>query len=693
MINTIGLPNEIQGTYVIERAIGEGGGGIVYLATHTRLQKKVVLKKIRGEIVDFVNCRTEVDVLKNLRHSYLPQVIDFIESSDGIFTVMDYIDGESLQSMLDRGVKLDEKRVQKYAAQLCEAVQYLHSQNPPIIHGDIKPDNVMITRNDDICLIDFNVSGFLNGENLQMMGYTPGYASPEQVKAVTESMEAASSPADSEETVLLGSVPKPNISRHRGGTEIGTQSDIYSIGATIYALVGGNVNNLGGRKIDFLGKVSDGMRIIVAKAVEKTPSKRYKTAGDMLNAINYVQKMDKEYRRLISKQHIKTFLYCLVLAAGIVLIVWGSRRMDKEREDKYESYVAEMLSASEKEPDDMEKLFDKATEIHADRLEPYYYMSYYLYEHGKKDDLAKLIEDIELKKPAGDREMYSKAWYLMADSLFEQDNYDAAMDYYRASIDNDPENASLYRDYAVSLIYGGRLREAGKVLEDAIGKGMTEADIYMVKGELARIQGDYSSASDYFEKVVGATDDEHLKLRAYLGFSKSCLALGDLKSLKQAVKTLENAAKELSMNNRLLIYEDLGATYIKLGDLKDNKEYLEKAAKTYKTIVEMGWANKVTYSNIIVLDQRTKNFEDAKEWAEKMCDRYPDEYISYMRRALVEVEIQNGLKEKQRDFSDFVKFYDKAEQLYKEASNFGSDSEMLLLENTYTQLAAGHWLN
>ena len=149
------FPEEMEQTYEIEKSIGEGGGGVVYLGYHKRLKKKVVLKKIKGNVSDFVNSRTEVDALKNLKHSFLPQVIDFIESPEGIYTVMDYVEGESLQQKIDRGYTFSEKEVRRYAEQLCEAVEYLHSQTPPLIHGDIKPDNIMITKEGNVCLIDF----------------------------------------------------------------------------------------------------------------------------------------------------------------------------------------------------------------------------------------------------------------------------------------------------------------------------------------------------------------------------------------------------------------------------------------------------------------------------------------------------------------------------------------------------------
>lgn len=176
-------PSDLTNTYEIYEEIGAGGGGTVYRAVHKRLQKTVVLKKLKGSVVNIMDCRTEVDILKNLRHSYLPQVLDFIESFEGIYTVMDFIPGKSLQKMLDEGHAFSEREVLKYTRQLCEALQYLHSQNPPIIHGDIKPDNIMITPEGNVCLIDFNISGVLEDKAATTFGYTPGFSAPEQAEA------------------------------------------------------------------------------------------------------------------------------------------------------------------------------------------------------------------------------------------------------------------------------------------------------------------------------------------------------------------------------------------------------------------------------------------------------------------------------------------------------------------------------
>ena len=90
---------ELYATYEIYNLIGSGGGGRVYRALHKRLEKEVVLKEITLTGISMEQCQNEMRILKNLRHSYLPQVIDFMETENGIYTIMDYIPGKSLQVM------------------------------------------------------------------------------------------------------------------------------------------------------------------------------------------------------------------------------------------------------------------------------------------------------------------------------------------------------------------------------------------------------------------------------------------------------------------------------------------------------------------------------------------------------------------------------------------------------------------
>lgn len=171
----------IAGLYEIEKEIGAGGGGIVYLGNHIRLRKKVVLKADKRSLsVNEKSLRREVDFLKGLNQSYIPQVYDYVQENGVVYTVMDYIEGESLDKILERQERPTQPQVIKWSCQLLEALTYLHNQKPHgILHGDIKPANIMLRTNGDICLIDFNIALALGEDGAVKVGYSRGYASPE----------------------------------------------------------------------------------------------------------------------------------------------------------------------------------------------------------------------------------------------------------------------------------------------------------------------------------------------------------------------------------------------------------------------------------------------------------------------------------------------------------------------------------
>lgn len=171
----------IESTYEIDHEIGSGGGGIVYLAKHLRLDKYVALKADKRELhKGHEELRREVDILKNLSHTYIPQVYDFIQEDGVVYTVEDYIPGKSLDKYLKEGKRFSQAQIITWACQLLEALSYLHSRPPyGILHGDLKPANVMLRADGNICLIDYNIALFLGEEGAVQVGSSIGYASPE----------------------------------------------------------------------------------------------------------------------------------------------------------------------------------------------------------------------------------------------------------------------------------------------------------------------------------------------------------------------------------------------------------------------------------------------------------------------------------------------------------------------------------
>lgn len=173
----------IGSTYRIIEKIGHGGGGEVYLAEHLRLKNQVVLKADKRSLSTNPEIlRREVDVLKHLNHTYIPQVLDYFLEDGKVWTVMSYVEGESLNKPLRRGERFSQPQVIRWSVQILQALQYLHAPThgtPPkgFVHSDIKPANIMKRPNGDVCLIDFNIALAIGEKNV--VGRSAGYASPE----------------------------------------------------------------------------------------------------------------------------------------------------------------------------------------------------------------------------------------------------------------------------------------------------------------------------------------------------------------------------------------------------------------------------------------------------------------------------------------------------------------------------------
>lgn len=201
----------LQQRYRIDKKIGQGGMGAVYVATDERFGSTVAIKETLCMDDNFRKAiEREARLLNSLKHSALPRVSDHFEESDGLFLVMEYIPGDDVGSMLDPDKQaFTVEQVQKWADQLLDALDYLHNQEMPVIHRDIKPQNLKVTPRGDIILLDFGLAkgnptdaGHATAAK-SIFGYSRNYASLEQIQ----------------------------------GTGTDPRSDLYSLAATLYHLL------------------------------------------------------------------------------------------------------------------------------------------------------------------------------------------------------------------------------------------------------------------------------------------------------------------------------------------------------------------------------------------------------------------------------------------------------------------------
>ncbi|MFN2411902.1 MAG: protein kinase, partial [Pyrinomonadaceae bacterium] len=205
----------IQNRYLVVHLIGKGGMGEVYLAVDQRLGSAVALKRtfFAGDETLGNAFEREAKTLARMRHPVLPKVSDHFSENEEQYLVMEHIAGDDLSKRLEMAKKpFPASWVLFWADQLLDALSYLHSNEPPIIHRDIKPQNLKLTDENHVILLDFGLSKTSTGQTHltpttgstgSVVGYTPHYAPMEQIRGI--------------------------------GTS--ARSDLYSLSATLYQLL------------------------------------------------------------------------------------------------------------------------------------------------------------------------------------------------------------------------------------------------------------------------------------------------------------------------------------------------------------------------------------------------------------------------------------------------------------------------
>ncbi len=256
----------LRGRYRIQGTLGKGGMGAVYTAMDESLGVYVAVKENLLEDEDAIEqFRREATILAGLRHPNLPRVTDhFVVEGQGQYLVMDFIEGEDLKMRLQRLGALPEKEVVLIGIAISDALNYLHSLTPPVLHRDIKPGNIRVTPNGQVYLVDFGLAKQVEGGQMTATGargLTPGYSPPEQY----------------------------------GTARTDARSDIFSLGATLYtALTGyppedGLAVAINQTKLtpvrDRNPKVTEEFAQVIEKALNAKSEDRYQTGAELKRAL------------------------------------------------------------------------------------------------------------------------------------------------------------------------------------------------------------------------------------------------------------------------------------------------------------------------------------------------------------------------------------------------------------------------
>lgn len=255
----------LRNRYKIIEQLGAGGMGEVYLAEDQVLDNKVAVKANHNlnanSAAQFIR---EARLLASLKQPNLPRVIDYFNEGDTQYLVMDYIPGENLHELVEKKTKFTLAQIESWAVQLGNAVTYLHMQNPPIFHRDIKPTNIKLMPNGEVVLVDFGIAKVGDPSQETLSGawaFTPGFAPPEQVS----------------------------------GLRTGPQSDQFSLAATLYYVYAGKPpadaarRMIGEEELVSLKTFVPGIPTHVSDAIDKALSikqdARFTTVADFIAAM------------------------------------------------------------------------------------------------------------------------------------------------------------------------------------------------------------------------------------------------------------------------------------------------------------------------------------------------------------------------------------------------------------------------
>ena len=675
------------------RPLGEGGMGTLYRAHKDSLDVDVVIKRVKQKFKGRMDERAEANILKTLKHKYLPRIYDVIESPSGyVYTIMDMIPGENMQNYVKTHGPVSQKLAYRWACQLCEVIAYLHSQVPPILHCDIKPSNIMITPNEDICVIDFNTS-LVFSKGVLAIGATPGYAAPEQYTrpgASPDTIETVPleetmplrgykdafayqnvrSNKDSSGRGVSNSVTAAQATNAGGYGTISKRTDVYGIGATLYYAITGqqpghslkDVRPITSYKLKF----SRSFLLIIARAMMKRQEERFCDAQEMLRALQDIHAIDGRYKKVVHSQRVVAAVSLVLAVSGTLAILFGVQRIGVERYAAYDALVRKgRTAADEMRFDEAEQDLQQAIAIYDDQLEAYVEQAVLLYRQGKYQECIDAVETTQSRElKYYSRQSVANLYNVAAEAYYELESYESAATMYQKAIGYSPDILSYYQGEATALIQLGDYSGADEVLAE-MAKAVPDAEqsgaYQVVQSELLRKQGDLPDALDAARKAIGSADGNDQLARAYRLAASICEDIGD-SMLSEEINLLNQGIEQLPDGYYNALAGQLASAYIRQAEATGNPGYQKDALRTYQQLEKNGNTTLEVRLNIAMLQYQLHDFSKAMEMLQALKKDYPKDYRVYKWLAFVqgELDLQNGAS-----YTKTLGYYETAAELYR----------------------------
>lgn len=305
--------------YRIIKFVGHGGMGTVYLSIDISNQTKWAIKE---QLITEQNKKillSEAEIMEKVSHPAFPKFHSKIELNGFLYIIMEYVEGVTLEKIIEKEGVIEEAKVIDWFKQACVALQYLHGLETPIVYRDFKPSNIMLDVKGRIRIIDLGIAQEYrgNGAKAEVAVLTRGYAAPEQ---------------------------------YNKRYKLDERTDIYALAVTMHYLITGKDPNKPPYEFGPTRKLrkdtSRAIEHILKKCLQPNPDKRYANARLLLSDLNKIDELQRRLALRVKKQRVITASTLGLIIAVATIIYTINLNIQTKSIEKYYSYLEQATGAN-----------------------------------------------------------------------------------------------------------------------------------------------------------------------------------------------------------------------------------------------------------------------------------------------------------------------------------------------------------